>query len=521
MMIRKTSSGSISSPRKSSSGSITSSPGVFDGHGGSCKTFHSNRSEEFSVNFNPALLRSMSTKSNVYFDTSKCLTREAVDHIVHDPISSGFLLRYCESHYCSENMTFITEIDRFRDQFHRDKTSWSVGSTWKSLDAEIDLKNTVYSDPSAFDIQRDFVLPLKNGTLITDELWPSQILSREAVAENIISIWDTFLAGTRESRYWICIPSTVLLNTMRRIKMIHIYGKEAFMEALIDPIKTIEKDIYPRFLLSAEYRLLVASLKTLETPALARNLKLTKPPFLIFQRYQFKEIQNNLVQFTLNDLIEDQVLYTEFLKYLEKIVSSENLLCIRAIKIFQDSFSSTTSSTSTTSTPRPSSTSTPTPAPKPRPRTPTLPSMSSKENRENTISENAWLVYRYFIASNSPYEISISYRKKKEVMRQLANPHFHLFDSIEQSVLSALKVHYASYILTKEYRDLCRFVLAKHSSIIPVPPVSSTLTSRPPRTSKSQLSTCVVSPSDSLSSVEFPRTRSGKRYFRASCFSIG
>jgi hypothetical protein len=465
--------------RENSSGTITS-PLLVDGQNNSHNTFYS---DGYSTNGFNSTMRSISTASSVFLESSNCLTREAVDHIVHDPISSGFLLKFCEAHYCSENMKFITEIDRFRDQFHRDKTSWLIGSTWKSLDAEIDLKNTVYSDLSTFHVDRDFVGPLKDGTLIKEELWPSRILSREAVVENIINIWDTFLAGTKESKYWICIPSTALLNTMRRIKMIHIYGKEIFMEALIDPIKTIEKDIYPRFLLSTEYQLLVASLKTLEISASAINLKLSKPSFIILQRYQLKEIEKNLIKFSLNDLIEDQILYTEFLKYLEKIVSSENLLCIRAIKIFQESFVSTLSS----------------------------------ENAK--IFDNAWLVYRYFIASGSPYEISISYRKKKEVMRRLANPHLHLFDSIEQSALSALKSHYSSYILTKDYHELYRVILTKRNTIIPTSSSSSSSSSSAPGTTP-QSSTC-VSPSSSMIPVKLPPTRNSNRFFRTSCFSIG
>jgi hypothetical protein len=463
MMIRENSSGTITSPLQP------------NGQNNSHNTLIS---EGYSTNgFNPTM-RSYSTTSSVYLDSSNCLTREAVDHIVHDPISSGFLLKFCEAHYCSENMKFITEIDRFRDQFHRDKTSWLIGSTWKSLDIEIDLKNTVYSDPASFNVERDFVIPLKDGTLITEELWPSRILSREAVVENIINIWDTFLAGTKESKYWICIPSTALLNTMRRIKMIHIYGKEIFMEALIDPIKTIERDIYPRFLLSSEYELLVSSLKTLDNVASAVNLKLSKPPFIILQRYQLKEIEKNVIKYTLNDLLDDQILYSEFLKYLEKIVSSENLLCIRAIKIFQESFLSA------------------------------IPSENAK------IFDNAWLVYRYFIASGSPYEISISYRKKKEVMRRLADPHLHLFDSIEQSALSALKSHYSSYILTKDYHELYRVIITKRNTITPGPNTSAGLMATP------RSSSC-VSPSSSMVPAKLPPTRNGNRFFRTSCFSIG
>lgn len=381
-------------------------------------------------------IRSTSSGASVHdLSVLTGVTRDAIDHIVHEPLSSGFLSKYCDNHFCSENIKFITEIDRFQDQFLRDKVSWTRGS-WRTIDVEIDIRNAAFSD-SNFDIDRDFIAPLKEGRLIPAELWPSKILSREAIVESIIKIWDTFLA--KDAKYWICIPSSALMNTMRRIKLLHIYGKEVFMEALKDPIKTIEKDIYPRFLVSDEYKLMMSCLKNFAEPSpAASNLKLSKPAFIILQRYQLIEIEKNLIKFTLQDLIDDQILYGEFLKYLEKIVSSENLLCLRAIRIFKESFLST------------------------------IPTEKSK------AFDNAWIVYRYFIASGSPFEISISHRKKKEVMRRLADPHLHIFDSIEQSAFSALKTHYSSYVMTKEFNELYRIIVHKRNSITaPAPPIMS------------------------------------------------
>jgi len=389
-------------------------------------------------------------------------TKEAVDHIVHDPIASGFLFKYCDTHFCSENMRFVIEIDRFQDQFLRDRAAWPK-CNWKLIDAEIDLKNTVLTQEN-FDIEHDFIAPLKDGSLIPAELWPSRILSREAVIESLRRIWDTFLV--KDATYWICIPSTAFMNTMRRIKMIHIYGKEVFMEALIDPIKTIEKDIYPRFLLSDDYRLLLSCIHVTDKPC-ATNLKLSKPPFIILQRYQLKEIEKNLIKFNLNDLIDDQILYTEFLKYLEKIVSSENLLCLRAIRIFKEVTTSL------------------------------LPLERAKS------FDQAWIVYRYFIASGAPYEISISYRKKKEVMRKLADPQLNIFDAIESSALSALRSHFTNYIATKEYHELFRVVISKRHSITAV-------ASAPVPTGK-------------ISTVKLPSAKSNDEnwpFFRTNCFSM-
>jgi hypothetical protein len=359
------------------------------------------------------------------------LARDAIDLIVHDPLSSGFLRKYCDKHFCSESIKFITEIDRFRDQFIRDRLNWSSNKSWRTIDEELNLSKTVFTEEN-FNSDRDFLAPLRNRTLVSPSDWPSEIISYEATIESIIKIWDRFLR--KDAPYWICIPYSALLNTMRRIKYLHIYGSEVFMEALKDPIKTIEKDIYPRFILSEEYRLMLNCMRIFneESPN-PRSLKLSKPPFVILQRYQLIEIEKNVIKFTLQDLLEDQILYTEFLKYLEKVIASENLLCIRAVRMFKDS-------------------------------------MFSQIPHERAKSlEYAWIVYRFFIASGSPYEISISHREKKEILRHLADPPYPIFDSIEQSTLTALQTHFAAFSLTKEYQELYHLVTTKRNAITSTP----------------------------------------------------
>jgi hypothetical protein len=404
----------------------------------SCVTsIHSQHKENDSGSERDTTMRSHVPKESSGLALMSGMTRDSIDFIVHDPLASGFLSKYCEAHYCSENINFITEIDRFQDEFIRDKVNWASRGNWRTIDAEINLANAAFTDANNFDIQRDFVVPLKDGSLISKELWPSKIISRDSIIESIISIWDNFLA--KDAKFWICIPSTALLNTMRRIKFIHLYGKEVFSEALKEPIKTIEKDIHPRFIGSEEYRLMISSIKNCsESPALAANLKLSKPPFIILQRYTLKEIGKNVIKFKLSDLIDDQILYGEFLVYLEKIVSSENLLCLRAIRIFKDSITS-----------------------------------QSREEKSKAF-DHAWIVYKYFVASGSPYEISIAARRKKEVMRQLASPTERIFDAIEQSALSVLKTHYANYQLTKEYSELCKMVIAKRNTIVAEPTLMTT-----------------------------------------------
>ena len=49
------------------------------------------------------------------------------------------------------------------------------------------------------------------------------------------------------------MPAHVEKNTKRRIELFDLYGPEVFSEALLDPIKTMHKDVLPRYLVSPCY----------------------------------------------------------------------------------------------------------------------------------------------------------------------------------------------------------------------------------------------------------------------------
>lgn len=367
-------------------------------------------------------------------ETADMNQRDTVDFVLHDPLSSGFLSKYCDAHFCSENMRFIVDIDRYEDQFHRDKKSWPK-KHWRDLDIELNIVNrTTDMKNSNYNFDDSFFFPLINGEYIKDDLWPSSVITRDSIQEMVIQIWETYLA--KDAKYWICISLNILLNTVQRIKYIHLYGKEVFEEALMDPVKTIHRDIYPRFATSEEFRLMKQYVASTESLPSAAKLKLMKPSCVIFNRYNPRDIERGDIRFTLQDLIDDMILYSEFQKYLEKIVSMENLLCLRAIIIFKDAIGS-----------------------------------RDKEERAMAL-EHAWTIYKFFIAAGSSYEVSISYVLRKDLMRKLADPSSGMFEAIEQSALSALRTHYYTYTTTKEYQDLHKVCIAKRASVVALGPAA-------------------------------------------------
>lgn len=398
---------------------------------------------------------------------------ESVEYVLQDPISSGFLLSFCDSHYCSENMRFLIEIDRFKDQFMRDKKAWDRKKNFLNYDAELGI---IKPEIEEVDLEGLFMSQLNSPDFIPVETWPSDLINRESIREYLVRIFNMFIVN--DAKYWICMPHSCLVNTLKRIKHIHVYGREVFGETVIDPIKTIRRDIFPRFIVSEQYKLLSTYKSSLDHLPQGNKLRLTKPNYVILQRYALAEIITKSVKFTLADFIDDRFLYSEFNKYLEKIVSCENLYCVRAIRVYKELYKnyltmaqggassgpgkdyapdgkSISVKTSTTGTLRGDFNSTKNNLYKV---IPTANRIQLEEHRR-IILEYAWNIFKFFVAPGSAFEISVAYRIKKEVMRTLANPQLHTFDNIERSAYSSLKVHYSSFVNTKEYTALYDSIL--------------------------------------------------------------
>lgn len=411
-----------------------------------------------------------------------------LDFYLHDPICSGFLSLFCDNHLCSENMQFIMEIDRFKDFFHRDLKAFNRKRRHRKDEDEIeteliDDKISTNGDDKNVNIlsvlnrlnnkennltkytnintqinirhlESEFSVLLNSPNFISKENWPSEIINKDAVQAHLIYIWDTFMH--QESKYWICLPYNLFISTLDKMCSIHIYGPNVFNDALLDPAKTIQKDIYPRFLYSQEFKLMKKYIEIIKTIPLARDFKYVPPRYaIVFKRYSLNALQRNDVRYTLRDLIDDTILFPEFMKYLQQVFSSENLLCVRAIVMFKESIDIKILREKNKGKKQKE---------EDRRRMSHSHSHSHLDDEKKDINEivmeNAWNVYRYFVAPSSPYEVSLAYHYKKNVMRSLANPTKNMFDEIENSALSALKTHYNNFLGTKQYAALNDLVLS-------------------------------------------------------------
>lgn len=253
----------------------------------------------------------------------KSLTHpDSVDPLIENPITCGFLLAFCESQYSAENLRYLMEIDRYRDDFAMDTTSWGQ-IPWRQIDKNVGINA---GENVSFEGNSDH--PVIGG----DHQWPSTAIHRESIISHINFIWDNYLSDNASNQ--ICMPSKVLYNTKRRLELLHLYGKQVFDETVIDPIKTMNRDILPRFLASEYFVRMKARLENIEV--LPQSSSLSIPPPSTSSVIE-GEVEPSLESLTVDiiTLIHDRVLYNDFLAYLRSIVSSENLLCLRAIAIFQ------------------------------------------------------------------------------------------------------------------------------------------------------------------------------------------
>eukprot|EP01041_Mallomonas_annulata_P010736 gene10736-22430_t len=324
------------------------------------------------------------------------------EYILGHSISCGYLLQFCNSEHNAENLNFAMEIDKFKDK-HQDPTCWK--KTWLILDAELNIKN----------LAKD--LKTKGDCLDGHSAeWPSRNVQRESISFDIQTIWDQFLSN--DSSTQICLSLECLRRTQFRINNLHAYGTEVFGEALIDPIKTINRDILPRFMKSTIYRNLNVRLAHVDPLPLAATLEVAAPANSFLDDDAFMANADSH-SYTLDEILNDKYLYEAFLDYLKAQFCPENLLCVRMIQIFEDLLA-----------------------------------------EKNIIGANdqSWEIYKYFIAPGSAFEVSCHSRVRKDIMLSLSKNAPGDFDKVRKAAYTMLTANFASFQSTSNYTELTAYL---------------------------------------------------------------
>ena len=257
--------------------------------------------------------------------TSNILAKidNTINGFLLNPIISGFFLKFSHSEYNAENMIYVLEINRFK-YLCSDPKIWSETFTYKFVDK--DFPN--------FDKIR-----LNESDLVFGGMkeWPSTKIPFASFKDHAQTIWDKYLSNLATTQ--ICMPAHVLSNTIHRLRYMDLYGPRVFDETLIDPIKTLDKDVRPRFIQSPIYTSMSRRLNALYPLRKATTLHVTLPTnSACFEWTDDKLTVSNLRNISMYELFYDQFLYEEFLKYSKTIYAEENLFLCRSIAIFKRQF---------------------------------------------------------------------------------------------------------------------------------------------------------------------------------------
>jgi len=363
----------------------------------------------------------------------------ATEYWIDHPIRCGYLLAYCEAQFSAENIHFIMEIDRFRDLLSADKEAWGR-KNWKEIDqligisvGEVISSKTSQNSSSEGGVQKKASFTGPEDLILGGESdWPSSKISREAVVEHVYFVWNKFLSDSAPNQ--ICMPAKVLRNTKKRLEHLQMYGTELFQEALIDPMKTLKRDVLPRFLASEFHAKLQKRAEIIagNLPP-AASLSLPAPEASKVLYFPADQLKLEYLRGTeLYDIVCDYIMYDAFLKYLQSIVASENLLCARAIEVFRSLWETNTTSSGV-----------------------------AFKKATPEIEDMAWLVYAYFVAPGAACEVSVSHKRRKQIMQALAAPTKQMFYRIDQSVMASLKLHFENFVRSSFFTDLPAIILAE------------------------------------------------------------
>ena len=309
------------------------------------------------------------------------------------------------------------EVDKFNFEI---KLETDHKLSWKEKDI-IHTVNNAYIQESTVSLQSLDIKEVLQKNI--DKVNPAPL--RQQAIERILLIWNTYIGSIASAQ--ICVPAKILGHTIKRLELLYIYGNDVFTESMLDPIKTIRRDILPRYLVSDIHVNAVARISDLNDYTGSLNVQSPDDNTIvdrILSTVQLDELTSALKAVTIHEVLTDRLIYQQFLKYLRDIIASENLLCLRMILIYKNLYNS---------------------------------------DRKAAV-DHSWQLLKYFVKHGSPYEVSVSSRRRREVFESMANPPIEIFDRVERSALQVLVGHYESYKSTPSFSAMVDSVKLYNSS---------------------------------------------------------
>jgi hypothetical protein len=342
-----------------------------------------------------------------------------------NPIHCGYMLTFCKAEFSEENLTFIIEVDRLKDKMLAEPHVWK--KKWQEIDKDFGFLGNFRRDANS---KRD----VSNGISKRDiksthhqvcpvyparaSLWPSLIVNKDFIESEVLRIWKEFIE--RNSPNEICLSPPVVERTAFRMKYLHMYGPDVFTEAIEEHVcVTLELDTVPRFSHSDLYTKMSTLLYAFQEDEL---IEVPIPSNKVLAVSSRENLKNKT--FELIEILSDGVLYGEYLEYLELISNEKWLLCIQLISLFEEEINIVHDE------------------------------KGSVEDSALLVEQYAWEIYNYFIAKCSRFEVSLIKIHKKEIMRHLAKPVSHMFESLRDLCDEKLETYFILFQLTEKYQLL-------------------------------------------------------------------
>ena len=325
-----------------------------------------------------------------------------IHSLLKHPLCYGFLLHFCRNQRSDENLSFIRAVEEYREIFSSDwigsQSLWS--NDWREIDSSVEINSENLSEQS-----------------LNCDLWVSN-LPKDVIHSKIESILSKYLRD--DAQHQVCISKCLIARTLKRAKLLHLYGPSIFDEACMDPILTMERDVLPRFRKSDIVNTMVMRVASCEPVPPAKDLNVPPPENLLLHLCPAEAFPDTRC-FTLDELIGSQHLYDSFLTFLQNISKEKGnkLLCIRKIDIFEELM---------------------------------------HMNCVKEATEEAWQIYRYYVAQGAAFEIPISSVELVELMVSLAVPKRDMFVSVRQSAYVNLTSYFSAFVKTAAYRGLSKLM---------------------------------------------------------------
>lgn len=326
-----------------------------------------------------------------------------MEYCLEKLIPCGYLLQFCDTEHNAENLMFIMACEVFKKKY-KDLDSetqvWPASKTWILIDAELSMKTLDYKQNyTAYET--------------ADDKWTHPKISRREMLTDVVKLFNDFF--TEESLYEICQSKEEIKRTQFRILNLHKYGPEVFGEALVDPFKTMNKDIMPRFTKSAIYTEMQARMSSIDPLPIAITLDDYAPDeSWVLDPEWMAAIDSHI--FDLDDMLVDKYLYDKFLEYLLDLNTPEHLLCYRTIITYE---------------------------------------ALVKEGELQMAHDRAWDVYKYFLATGSAYNVASSEQARYDIKLSLCKKSkTGTFEPIRKTCYATLLTQFATFKESPLYHRL-------------------------------------------------------------------